>query len=209
MRQRNEREQRLFAQRNTLHHVRQRVDVADPEIGGAVADVLDDLRLASFADANLHHRSGFSIASHQEDERVDRKRRVGGDRDPPALLVGHLGEIADGVLQIVQHALGDGDELPSRRRDLDTPSIAGKERHPEHALDALDRARQRRLRGLEIRGRSHEAAVLGEGEHREQLARADIGDVGRMHSQVIESAGPKTRLRCTMTMSRFIRDRQL
>jgi hypothetical protein len=64
---------------------------------------------------------------------------------------------------------------------LHPPGRSLEQTHAEHVLDPLDGAGQSRLRRLQERGRGDEAAILGDREHGQQLARPEIGDVREIH----------------------------
>jgi hypothetical protein len=157
------------------------VHVGGAEVGGAAAHVLQDRAVHAFAQDDLDARTRGAIARDDRRKQAAGHRHDAGNDDPDALLAADLAHAGDADAQVVEHALGDGDEFLAGRRDGDPPRAAVEQPHPEHVLDALDGSRQGRLGGLQNRGGGDEAVVLCHGEDRVQLAGGQIGDVGGMH----------------------------
>ncbi len=161
-------------------------------VGGERREVEIGMRLPIAGDAEIgaereHHlldRGGIAVmdADHHlgvADDEARQGRRddmrgdaLGtGDRDAAEPAVGDLAHAADGALEILDEALGGGQQQGAGARQLDAARRAVEQRRAEFRFDLADRHRQRRLGDPEI------ARGLGEAErarhHDERLQLRD------------------------------------
>src|SRR6185369_17867828 len=94
----------------------------------------------------------------------------------------HRGELAARVVGVEAHPARPFEKQRARGRELDSPPGALEERHADIALEATDRARQRRLRPVQLRRGA--AYVLVRGDDFEV---AEIAEVHDCKSPVDES----------------------
>ena len=81
------------------------------------------------------------------------------------LFLAYLSHAANADAQVVEHSLGDSNELLARRSDRNASRGAIEQPDAEHVLDAFDGSGQRGLRSSQKRSGGDEAVVFRYGEN--------------------------------------------